>query len=281
MAQYLLQAEQELERVTHIVRQTLAFYRETRAPEEIDVAALVESVVRLYSNKIAGKKITVHRFVENCGPIRGLIGELRQALSNLVVNAIDAVEDSGTITISARPFHLDENEMIEIVVADDGLGIQAQHAERLFEPFFTTKKNVGTGLGLWATKSIVERHGGRIAVSSHAASATPRGATFTIQLPRDSHPAQLGDADPQAGEAHLIQVLYRENGQPECVGSPPGRSILSVACHRRIALRKLRQLCRPRLGRERAHHNQRGHRGKQRRKNRVALRQDRRKCIVP
>lgn len=179
----LLQAEQELERVAHIVRRTLGFYRESATPEEIDVAALVESVLRLFSNKLIAKNIAVKCSFDGCGPMHGFMGELRQAISNLIANAIDAVAENGAITISAQPIQSGDNEMIEIVVADDGLGIEAEHFDRIFEPFFTTKKEVGTGLGLWATKAIIERHGGRIHVRGQNA-AEGGGATFTIQLPR-------------------------------------------------------------------------------------------------
>jgi PAS domain S-box-containing protein len=180
----LLLAEQELERVAHIVRRTLGFYRESVIPEEIDVAALVESVLRLFSNKLAAKNISVKVSFEGCGPMQGFMGELRQAISNLISNAIDAVAVNGTITVSAQPIQSGDSEMIEIVVADDGLGIEAEHVDRIFEPFFTTKKEVGTGLGLWATKAIIERHGGCIRVSGKSAVEGGSGATFIIQLPR-------------------------------------------------------------------------------------------------
>ena len=183
VAQHLTQAEQELERVAHITRQALAFYRESSTPEPVEISALVDSVLRLYSNKLAAKSIRVKCKLDNCAPIRGILGELRQAVSNLVANAIDAVELNGTITIAGRMVSASGDETVEIVVADDGAGIAAEHIDRIFEPFFTTKKDVGTGLGLWATKTIIERHGGTIEVRLRQDGNGSRGTSFAIQLP--------------------------------------------------------------------------------------------------
>jgi signal transduction histidine kinase len=115
--------------------------------------------------------------------VNGVAGELRQAISNLVANAIDAVESGGGIAVSVHPLASDKNGFVEVIVADEGPGIAAEHIGHLFEPFFTTKKDVGTGLGLWAAKNIVERHGGTISVSSGRNGDAVHGATFTIRLP--------------------------------------------------------------------------------------------------
>lgn len=176
---YLDQAEQELERVAHIARQTLGFYRVSSPQEPVEIAPLIDSVLRLYSNKLVAKNITVRRAYDNCGSVSGVAGELRQAISNLIANAIDAVDRDGTVLVSAHANESGGQRMIEMVVADDGPGIARENIDRLFEPFFTTKKDVGTGLGLWATKTIVERHGGNIAVGENNGG----GAAFTILLP--------------------------------------------------------------------------------------------------
>jgi PAS domain S-box-containing protein len=180
----LAQAEHELERVAHITRQTLGFYRESGTPERVDIPALVESVLRIYQNKLVEKDIHVESNVAGCPSVEGLIGELRQAVSNLVANAIDAVNTGGRIIVSAHPAADDPDETVELIVADNGPGISAEHKDRLFEPFFTTKRDVGTGLGLWATKGIVERHGGRIEILPRNGET---GAAFAIQLPCAAH----------------------------------------------------------------------------------------------
>ncbi len=181
--QQLTQAELELERVAHITRQTLGFYRESGTTEPVDIQLLVESVLKLYENRLSGKRIDVKRAFDGaCPPVDGVLGELRQAVSNLVANAIDAVEAGGTITVGVRATY-GNDAAIEIVVADNGPGIAKDHIHRIFEPFFTTKKDVGTGLGLWSAKSIVERHGGNITVSPNDNDSLGRGAVFTVRLP--------------------------------------------------------------------------------------------------
>ena len=181
-ADYLGLAEQELERISHITRQTLGFYRESKVPDEIDVAALVESVLKIYSNKLGTKNIRLERNFSTCPMILGLAGELKQVIANLVSNAADAAPENGTIRVGLTCVETSEGKMVEVSVQDDGPGIRPEHHEMIFEPFFTTKKDVGTGLGLWVSKEIVDRHGGRI----QALSLNDKGASgmlFNVHLP--------------------------------------------------------------------------------------------------
>jgi PAS domain S-box-containing protein len=182
-------AEQELERVSHITRQTLGFYRESTVPDQVDLSVLIESVLKIYSNKLERKSITVHRNFGDCPPIVGLSGELRQALSNLISNAADAVSDYGTIHVALRCVESVDGKHAHVLIEDDGPGIDPLHVDRIFEPFFTTKKDVGTGLGLWVTKEIVDRHGGTIEVSSRADKSLT-GTVFQMLLP--CSPESLG-----------------------------------------------------------------------------------------
>jgi PAS domain S-box-containing protein len=181
--QQLTLAEQELDRIAHITRQALGFYRETTSPESISIASLMDSVLKLYSNKLSAKSIRVERDYRECPPIIGVNGELRQAASNLIANAIDAVGQGGSINLSVRAATDTTQCMVEVEVADDGQGIPSDDLDRIFEPFFTTKKDVGTGLGLWATKTILERHGGSITVSPATIANQHHGAAFTFRLP--------------------------------------------------------------------------------------------------
>jgi PAS domain S-box-containing protein len=182
VVEHLTLAEQELERVAHITRQTLGFYRESSTPESIEVPALIDQVLALFSNKLHVKNITVTRDFGECKPILGMPGELKQVLSNLISNAAEAAGPNGNIRIAVQSIEKLEGDAIQIVVEDDGPGIPKEDVHRIFEPFFTTKKDVGTGLGLWVTKEIVDRHGGSIAVLPRTEEER-RGATFTIQLP--------------------------------------------------------------------------------------------------
>ena len=188
---HLTLAEQELERVAHITRQTLGFYRDSSVAENIDMAALIESVLGLYSHKLHAKNIRIERQFEECPLLRGLPGELKQAVSNLVSNAADAVGHEGTITIHLQCLEENGTRTIQVTVADNGPGIPAEHSERIFEPFFTTKQDVGTGLGLWVTKGIVDRHGGSLLLRMPSNGEAPSGAAFTIVLPLNSESAPV------------------------------------------------------------------------------------------
>ncbi|MGA7157190.1 MAG: CHASE3 domain-containing protein [Acidobacteriaceae bacterium] len=189
-AGHLTLAEQELTRVSHITRQTLGFYRESKNPDAVDLPALVESVLNIYSNKFRTKNITVEREFQDCPPIHGLSGELNQAIANLVSNAADAVPQSGTIHVRITCEDIaqstdDTSQMVCIVIEDNGPGIAPEHRDRIFEPFFTTKKDVGTGLGLWVTKEIIERHSGTVEVHCITAAENTgvTGTTFKVTLP--------------------------------------------------------------------------------------------------
>jgi PAS domain S-box-containing protein len=186
VAHHLGLAEQEIERIAHITRQTLGFYRESNAPESIQIGSLIESVLKMYSNKLDTAGIRVRCNLSECPPVRGVAGELKQVLSNVVANAIDAAGAHGSIAIRCEHAPSGEKPSVQIVVADSGAGIAAEHADRIFEPFFTTKKDVGTGLGLWVTKEIVERHGGSIEVRPASDGEGLTGAAFVLQFPSAS-----------------------------------------------------------------------------------------------
>jgi PAS domain S-box-containing protein len=190
VVQQLNVAEQELERVAHITRQTLGFYRDSSVEEQINMGLLIDSVIGLYSHKLRAKNIRIERQFDECPPFRGLSGELKQAVSNLVSNAADAVDVEGTITVRLQCLEENGTSTIEVTVQDDGPGIPAEHSERIFEPFFTTKQDVGTGLGLWVTKGIIDRHGGSLLLSTPNDGTARRGAAFTILLPVNGGPQQ-------------------------------------------------------------------------------------------
>jgi PAS domain S-box-containing protein len=178
-------AEQELKRVAHVTRQTLGFYRETSTPAQVSLPPLVESVLRLYSNKFASKKIHLQSEFQPCPPLQGWPGELQQVIANLISNAADAVSVNGRLKVSVSCIDRSNgsvNKAVRFQVEDDGPGISPEHLDRIFEPFFTTKKDVGTGLGLWVSKEIVERHGGIIQVESRRDNGS-HGTVFSVLLP--------------------------------------------------------------------------------------------------
>jgi PAS domain S-box-containing protein len=186
--EHLLLAEQELARVSHITRQTLGFYRESTLPTSVDIAAIVESTLKLYSNKLQHKQIKMRLALDACPPLLALGGEIQQLVSNIIANAIDALPLDGTLRIRSSVTRLAQENAIALVVEDDGPGISPENLERIFEPFFTTKQDIGTGLGLWVCKEIATRHGGSVQVRSKHENGTT-GAVFTIQLPyRETKP---------------------------------------------------------------------------------------------
>jgi PAS domain S-box-containing protein len=175
-------AEGHLGRASHISREVLGFYRESAPAEQIDLSVLVDAVLQSFSNKFHKKNIALERDFHNCPSIRGLYGELNQAIANLVSNAVDAVPFGGKIRAQLSCHDDTDREAVLISIRDDGPGISATNRDRLFEPFFTTKEGSGYGLGLWTTKGIVERHGGRIQVNYEGGDAST-STTFSVILP--------------------------------------------------------------------------------------------------
>jgi PAS domain S-box-containing protein len=186
---YLKMAEQELERVSHITRQTLGFYRDSSQAGPVVLSDVIESVLRLYENKLKSKSIAVEIEPSDCPPVHALQGEIKQLIANLVSNAADAVAPGGKIRISMAP--VKQGNGVEVTIADNGPGVPEKNKAHIFEPFFTTKEDVGTGLGLWVSKEIAERHGGKIELSPDHHSDLG-GAVFVVFLPYDAQMEAAG-----------------------------------------------------------------------------------------
>lgn len=179
---YLETAEKELERVSHIARQTLGFYRDTGTPTKVVIDELLNNVLAVYRSKLNSKSIAVDYQLEALRPLTASRGELLQVFSNIISNSIDALEPGGRLHIETREVADAETAGIQILVRDEGSGIQAAHLARIFEPFFTTKERHGTGIGLWVAKELVEKHGGRIQIVS-CTEAGNSGTTVFIFFP--------------------------------------------------------------------------------------------------
>src|ERR1700744_192992 len=163
---YLTTAESELERVSHIARQTLGYYRDSASPKEIYLHDSMENVLAVYRQKLLNHGITVDSKFNDLRKTFAHSGEIIQIFSNLVSNAIDAMPYGGTLSISIAPAMQLEGDRIQIVIGDTGCGIKRENLQKVFDPFFTTKGSLGTGIGLWVSKQLVERHGGQISISS-------------------------------------------------------------------------------------------------------------------
>ncbi len=200
----LFQAENELSRIAHITRQSLGFYRETSIATHFSPAAVVREVSDFYAGRAAvlGVNLLVNTTTER--EVLGAAGELRQVLSNLLANGLDACSKGDTIRLEANsatdprdPTRLG----VRISVADTGLGIAPEHIDNIFEPFFTTKKDTGTGLGLWVSRELVEKHGGRLRVRSR--NSAKCGTVFSIFLPIQGGPGALAKLNGHQSQNNL------------------------------------------------------------------------------
>ncbi|HUO60538.1 MAG TPA: PAS domain S-box protein, partial [Candidatus Acidoferrales bacterium] len=180
---HLKTADEELRRVAHIARQSLGFYRDTTEPSCTSTALVLSSTVDLLKNKIRVKDAAIRKEWEIDLCVHAVPNELRQVFGNLVANSLDAIEHRGIITLRTKRYtRPNGTRWVRILVADNGGGILPEARQHLFEPLFTTKNDVGTGLGLWVSKQIIEKHGGSIRVRSRC-EEPGRGTTIVISLP--------------------------------------------------------------------------------------------------
>jgi signal transduction histidine kinase len=190
--QNAIAADAELKRVAHITRQSLGFYRETSGPVPVSVSELLDASIDLLRAKITTKSAVIRREWNGDLIIHAVPGELRQVFSNLLSNALDALEPGGHLRIRAKECWSEaRGRSVRVIFADNGHGIGPEHRSRIFDPFFSTKGNFGTGLGLWVTKQIVEKHGGSIRMRSRL-NAKRSGTVFSVTLPERSNPGQKG-----------------------------------------------------------------------------------------
>jgi PAS domain S-box-containing protein len=187
-------ADDELARVAQIAQQTLGFYRDTTRPAQIDLSAMLNGIVNLFARKLQFKRLTCRTYIQPGLHVYGLQGELRQVFSNLLVNAIDASEN-GEIVIRACGRVAAGRPGVSCVIADRGSGVPPQIRERLFSPFITSKQSVGTGLGLWVTRGIVQKHGGTIHYRTRT--EQPTGTVFRVYLPVEIPNREVFNSPPQ------------------------------------------------------------------------------------
>jgi PAS domain S-box-containing protein len=174
---YLQMAENELARVSHIAKQTLGFYRDSSVPAPVSLERLARDIVQIYTSRISAKGVQVR--VEQRGRDKVILsaGDLRQVVSNLLSNSLDAIPTGGAIIIRVHGLRTGAR----ITIGDDGPGIPASLRHKIFEPFFTTKRDVGTGLGLWVTSQLLFKQGGRLSMRSSTEGTT--GTVFSLFVP--------------------------------------------------------------------------------------------------
>ncbi len=180
--EYLVTAEEELERVSHIARQTLGYYKDTASPTPVHLHDLIQNVLTVYNSKFLDSRIVVDTRFNDLQKIVVSKGEMLQVLSNVIANAIDAMRQGGTLQISARKISGSSGDGIQTVIRDSGMGIKPEHMEKIFEPFFTTKGDLGTVIGLWVARQLIERRGGQISATS-STEKEEGGTSITIFIP--------------------------------------------------------------------------------------------------
>jgi PAS domain S-box-containing protein len=196
-------AEQELRRAAHMTELTLGSYRESGGQQQVTIPQLVEEVLTLYTTKLQNRNVTVLRRYccglgsrregcqEGCGQCARCFmvnaGDMRQIISNLLANGIDAISNGGVIEIRVSRL----SDRVQLTIADNGYGIRAENLKRIFEPFFTTKEAWGTGLGLWMTQELVHKHNGLIKVRSRKG----KGTVFRLTFPQQAE-VTVGSASP-------------------------------------------------------------------------------------
>jgi PAS domain S-box-containing protein len=176
--QYMSSADQELARVAHITRQTLGFVRATVAASETRISTLLEEVLMVYSGRIRARQIEVVKDFSHDAPITAFRGDLVQVFSNLVSNALDAMGTGGKLSLIAKA----ADGGVMFVIQDSGSGVTVANRQRIFDAFFTTKSDVGTGLGLWVVKDLLNKFGGTIEVESNT-EPPDQGTRFTLFIP--------------------------------------------------------------------------------------------------
>jgi signal transduction histidine kinase len=177
--QFMDMAEQELARVTQISRAMLGLYRESKAPVVVDLKEMLQEILLLMERRFIELNVSVSTDMPQPVSVAAFPAELRQVFTNLIANAAEAASPGGQVKVSIRPqaagappapgAEATGQKMqagATVTIADNGLGITAEVRPHLFQPFFTTKGERGTGLGLWVSRGIINKHGGTISLKS-------------------------------------------------------------------------------------------------------------------
>jgi PAS domain S-box-containing protein len=202
-AEYLHLAQQELGRTMQISRTMLSLYREPKAPVAVDLKELLDGMLLLLDRRLQQQGVQVECDFAEPLTVEGFPAELRQVFTNLIVNALEAAGNGGRIRIRLEKSPAEElrgaGAIVEI--ADSGSGIPESAARNLFQPFFTTKGDQGTGLGLWVSMGIVQKHGGMIRIANGEDGLS--GAHVRVYLPTQTLANASRRASVYTGEASV------------------------------------------------------------------------------
>ncbi|WP_263418598.1 sensor histidine kinase [Terriglobus albidus] len=182
---YAEDAETELVRIAHLARQTLGFYREHSAVALISISTLVADVLRIYGPRCKTIGIRVKTSLNSEARLVLRTGEMMQAISNLIINAIYAMPDGGDLNVTVDDLVQEDGPAVRLSIKDTGCGIPYHDHARIFEPFFTTRHTIGTGIGLFIARQFVEGHGGTIEFET-STDPSEHGTCFSIVLPQQT-----------------------------------------------------------------------------------------------
>jgi len=194
---YMDLAEEELKRISYITRQVLGFYRDSGKLTRVPVSEIIDSALDLLQSRIKAKHTRIDLNYRALLEVTATRGELRQVLSNLLVNSLESIADRGAIKIRVSRSHCVRSGAltVRITIADNGPGIPKEIRDRIFEALFTTKDATGTGLGLWVSRQIVEKHGGSIRFRSRT-SGENTGTVFSVLLAAEENTEGAASATP-------------------------------------------------------------------------------------
>jgi PAS domain S-box-containing protein len=182
---YLGQADFELRRVSAITSKTLRFHRQYTRKEAVRFSQLIDAALLIFDQRLRSLGVAVELREQTQRSVVCLQGEIGQVLNNLIANAIDALpQERGRLLIRCRDGRdwRDDRKGMVITVADNGSGMSSEVQRRVFEPFFSTKGILGTGIGLWISAEIVQRHQGKLKCRSWQG-PHGRGTVFSLFLP--------------------------------------------------------------------------------------------------
>lgn len=183
---YLETADRDLRRVSHIAQLSLAFYRDSVESETVALTKVLDEITDLFAYDIRERAIEIEKRYDSQGEVQAFRGEIRQILTNIVRNAIDAVAPGGRIRFHVVDSHLHRRAGVRLYLSDNGPGIPKELQAKIFEPFATTKQDKGTGLGLWVARDLVHKYGGTIGVRSSTQPGRS-GSCFSVFLPAVSN----------------------------------------------------------------------------------------------
>jgi signal transduction histidine kinase len=182
--------EDQIGVLVNISRQTLAPFRSTPFPVNTNISELLDDVIAIFRPRLIHKQIQVERNYPPQVEVTVFGSELRQVFTNLIANAIDAINHAGRLAISVSA----SAGEVCVEICDDGEGIQPDRLQSIFEPFFTTKGESGTGIGLWVVKKILDKLHGTIHVKSSVSSHN-HGTTFRVIVPKQHTTSSLASVN--------------------------------------------------------------------------------------